>query len=203
MMKLMVVTVWVLGIAYSAVAADAAVGKGKSQACVGCHGADGNSLVGTFPKLAGQHESYLATQLHNFQTGKRKDPIMTTQVANLNDKDMENLAAYYASQKVALGGVDASQKVLGERVYRGGVENKGVPACMACHGPNGAGNLPAKYPALNGQHATYVEATMKAFREGRRGFDEKDDNGKIMRKIAERMSDAEIAAVASYVSGLH
>lgn len=127
---------------------------------------------------------------------------MTTQVANLNDKDMENLAAYYASQKVTLGGVEPAKKELGERVYRGGVENKGVPACMACHGPNGAGNLPAKYPALSGQHASYVEATMKAFREGRRGFDDKDDSGKIMRKIAERMSDTEIAAVASYVSGL-
>ena len=203
MMKQLVMSVWALGFACTAVAADIAAGKGKTQACVGCHGVDGNSVVGTFPKLAGQHPDYLAAQLQNFKTGKRKDPIMVTQVANLNDKDMENIAAYYASQKVTLAGVEPNKKALGERVYRGGVESKGVPACMACHGPNGVGNPPANYPALSGQHAGYIEATMKAYREGRRGFDEKDANGKIMRKIAERMSDAEIAAVASYVSGLH
>ncbi len=203
MIKQLVMGIWALGFACTAVAADATAGKGKSQACVGCHGADGNSLVGTFPKLAGQHQDYLVAQLRNFKAGKRKDPIMTTQVANLDVKDMEDIAAYYASQKVSLGGVEPAKKELGERVYRGGVENKGVPACMACHGPNGTGNLPAKYPALSGQHASYIETTMKAFREGRRGFDDKDDSGKIMRKIAERMSDTEIAAVASYVSGLH
>lgn len=203
MLRTILIGVGALALATSAIAAgNATAGKSKAQACAGCHGVDGNA-PGAFPKLAGQHAGYLADQLRNFKTGKRKDPIMTQQAANLKDQDIDDLAAFFASNKIALGGVDKDKKVLGERVYRGGVENKSVPACMACHGPTGAGNPGAKYPALSGQNVAYVESTMKAFREGRRGGDEKDVTGKIMKEVAARMTDTEIAAVASYVSGLH
>lgn len=198
-----VIGMWALGLAFSASAAGTATdGKSKAQVCMGCHGPEGNG-VGTFPKLAGQHASYIAQQLHNFKSGLRKDPIMTAQVANLKDQDMEDLAAFFSANKVSLGGVEKTKKELGERIYRGGNQAKSVPACMGCHGPTGAGNAPAKFPSLSGQTPAYVEKTMKDFHDGRRGNEDKDSNGKIMRDIAARMSDAEIAAVASYVSGLH
>ncbi|MBI3560925.1 MAG: cytochrome c4 [Gammaproteobacteria bacterium] len=197
------VVLWVLSVAANAGAVgNAATGKIKAQACAACHGVDGNASA-TFPKLAGQHSSYIALQLHNFKLGIRKDPIMTQQVANLKDQDIEDLAAYFSSNKVSLGGVEKDKKNLGERVYRGGIEQKAVPACMGCHGPTGVGNAPAKFPSLSGQNPAYVEKTMKDFRVSIRGGEDKDNNGKIMRDIASRMSDEEIAAVASYVSGLH
>jgi len=198
-----VIGIWALGFALSAAAADpAAAGKSKAQVCMSCHGTDGNA-AGTFPKLAGQHASYIAQQLRNFKSGLRKDPIMTQQVANLKDQDMEDLAAFFSANKVILGGVEKDKKDLGERLYRGGNESKGVPACMACHGPSGIGNAPAKFPSLSGQNTVYVDKTMKDFRDSRRGGEDKDTNGKIMHDIAARMNDAEIAAVASYVAGLH
>jgi len=185
-------------------AGNADAGHNKSQVCAGCHGADGNAMIPNYPKLAGQHASYLLKQLQDFKSGKRKNPIMSAQVTNLTDQDMQDLAAYFASQKRTLGAAtDPAMRELGQRIYRGGNETKALPACMACHSPNGAGNPPAKYPSLGGQNADYVSKTLMDFRSGERGAEPKDPAGKIMRDIAKRMDDAEIKAVAHYVAGLH
>jgi len=201
-----IVGVAVLALALPAYAAgDASAGRSKAQACAACHGADGNAAIPNYPKLAGQHASYLVKQLQAFKANKRKDPIMNAQVANLKQQDMEDIAAYYAKQKVSLGAAtDKKKREFGERLYRGGNQAKGVAACMGCHGPNGAGNPPANYPALSGQNAAYVVKALKDFRAGKtRAFDPKDDAGKTMRDIAKRMSDDEMEAVAHYISGLH
>ena len=186
-------------------AGDAAVGRGKSQVCAGCHGVDGNAAIPNYPKLAGQHANYLVKQMQAFKSGKRNDAIMKGQVANLKDQDMQDLAAYYASQKVTIGAAaDKDKRELGERLYRGGNETKAISACMSCHGPNGTGNQPAKFPALSGQNAAYTLKSLKDYRAGKiRAFDEKDDAGKIMRDIAKRMSDTEMDAVAHYIAGLN
>ncbi len=185
-------------------AGDATVGKGKSQVCAGCHGADGNATIPNYPKLAGQHANYLVKQMQAFKSGKRNEAIMKGQVANLNDQDMQDLAAYFASQKTTIGAAtDEAKRVLGERLYRGGNESKGISACMGCHGPNGSGNKPAGFPALSGQNEAYTVKSLTDYRAGKtRAFDEKDDAGKIMRDIAKRMYDEEIEAVAHYISGL-
>ena len=204
MLRRFVIGVGVLGLSCAAFAAgNAAAGKSATQVCAGCHGADGNAMIPVNPKLAGQHASYIEQQLRNFRSGIRKDPVMTGMAAGIKEQDIANIAAYFASNKVTMGGVEKDKMVLGERVYRGGIDTKGVPACMGCHGPTGAGNAPAKFPSLSGQNPAYVEKTMKDFRDSKRGGDEKDSTGKIMRDIAARMSDGEIASVASYVSGLH
>jgi cytochrome c553 len=201
-----IVSLLAVCVALPAVAAgDVAAGKSKSQACAACHGANGNSATPTFPKLAGQHASYIVSQLQAFKNGKRKDPIMQGQVTNLKAQDMQDIAAYYASQEASVGAAsDKAKRELGERLYRGGNQSKALPACMACHGPNAAGNPAAKYPALSGQHATYVVKSLKDYAAGtNRAFDDKDDTGKIMRDIAKRLTDKEMDAVAHYISGLH
>lgn len=180
-------------------AGDAAAGKGKSVTCQACHGVDGNSANPLWPKLAGQHADYLAVQLADFKTGKRKDATMGAMVAALNTADMQNLAAYYAGQAIKPGAVNPGLLASGEKLYRGGNSKSGVAACIACHGPKGAGNPAAKFPVLGGQHAAYVEKALKDFRSGTRT---NDVNG-MMRDVAARMTDAEIKAVSSYVSGLH
>ena len=205
MMLRTLASVIVLAIAMPAVAAgNADAGRSKSQVCAGCHGVDGNAAIPNYPKLAGQHVGYLVKQMSDFKSGKRKDPIMSAQVANLSAQDMEDVAAYFSSQTVKVGAAtDKAKREMGERIYRGGIETKGVAACMACHSPNGAGNPAAKFPALSGQNADYTSKTMRDLRDGNRGFDDKDDAGKTMRIIAKKMSDAEIDAVAHYISGLH
>ncbi|HHI76707.1 MAG TPA: cytochrome c4 [Gammaproteobacteria bacterium] len=179
-------------------AGDAAAGKTKAATCAGCHGADGNSPAPNFPKLAGQHASYILKQLQDFKSGKRKDATMTAMVAPLSDQDMENLAAYFASQKVKPGKTAEDKLELGQMVYRAGNASSGVAACAACHSPTGSGNPQAKFPALNGQHAQYVAKQLKDFRSGTRS----NDPGSMMRGVAAKMSDAEIEAVAQYVQGL-
>ena len=204
MMLRTVVSLLAIAITLPVYAGNVDAGRSKSQACAGCHGVDGNAAIPNYPKLAGQHVSYLVKQMSDFKSGKRKDPIMSSQVANLQAQDMEDIAAYFNSLTKSVGAAsDATKRELGERIYRGGIEAKAVAACMACHSPNGAGNPPAKYPALSGQNEAYTSKTLKDFREGNRGFDEKDDAGKTMRAIAKKMSDAEIDAVAHYISGLH
>ena len=134
-------------------AGDASAGRSKAQACAACHGVDGNASIPNYPKLAGQHANYLVKQLQAFKTNKRKDPIMAGQVANLNQQDMEDIAAYFAEQKTSLAAAsDQNKREFGERIFRGGIQTKSVAACMACHGPNGAGNPPANFPALSGQN---------------------------------------------------
>jgi cytochrome c553 len=181
-------------------AGDAEAGKAKAQACFACHGVNGNSSVPNFPKLAGQHAAYTAKQLADFKAGKtRSNAVMAPQVANLSDQDMADLAAFFAKQSPSLGRADEKLAVLGQKIYRGGNMDRGVPACAACHGPTGTGNPPAAYPLLSGQHSAYMVQTLKDFRDGKR----KNDPNSMMRDIASKMSDAEIEAVASYISGLH
>ena len=183
---------------------DAAKGQGiASQVCAACHAADGNSAAAVNPKLAGQFYDYLHKQLIDFkaQDGKkaaRDNAVMAGMVTNLSAADMQNVAAYYASQKLkpALA-KDKELAALGQKIYRGGDAATGVAACSGCHGPSGAG-IPAQYPRVSGQFAEYVEAQLRAFRAGRRA---NDPNG-MMRGVAVRMTDREIQAVAEYVSGL-
>jgi cytochrome c553 len=183
---------------------EAAKGQGiASQVCAACHAADGNSPAAANPKLAGQFYDYLHKQLVNFkpQAGKkaaRDNAVMAAMVANLSAADMQNVAAYYASQKLKPAvAKDKELAALGQKVYRGGNAATGVAACAGCHGPSGAG-IPAQYPRISGQFSEYIEAQLKAFRAGTRA---NDPNG-TMRGVAVRMSDREIQAVAEYAAGL-
>jgi len=181
-------------------AGNVADGKTKSATCAACHGADGNSMVPTFPKLAGQHASYLEKQLSDFKAGNRKDPTMSAMAAPLSDQDIADLAAYFASNTRSIGSAaNAEQAARGGKIFHGGDKAKGISACMACHGPNGAGNPGAKFPSLYGQQKTYVIKALKDFRTGTRA----NDMNKMMQDIAARMSDKDIEAVAEYIAGLH
>lgn len=184
----------------SQAAGDADAGQAKAQVCFSCHGVNGNSVNPIWPKLAGQNEGYLAKQLADFKAGdQRNDPLMMGQVMSLSPQDMADLAAFFARQKPVPGSADEAKVSMGEKLYRGGNKATGVSACIACHGPTGAGNPAAKYPLLSGQHAAYTVQTLNNFRAGVR----KNDPGKMMQNIAARMTDAEIEAVSSYMQGLH
>jgi len=179
---------------------DAARGqKIAAQVCAACHGADGNSAIAANPHLAGQHPEYLAKQLSDFKANKeRKNPVMMGMATPLSNEDMRDVAAYYAGQKPKGGAAKNKDLVgAGQKIYRAGNAATGVPACAACHGPNGAG-IPAQYPRLSGQFADYTAAQLKAFRAGERV----NDANQMMRMVAARMTDAEIAAVAEYIAGL-
>ncbi len=180
-------------------AADLQAGKDKAVLCAACHGTDGNSVNPVWPKLAGQHPKYLEKQLHDFKSGKRKNTNMSPMAAPLNDQDIANLALWFSTQKPKPGAADPALVELGSRIYRGGIPDKGVPACTGCHSPTGAGNPEAGYPALSGQHAEYTKIQLEAFRKGERN----NDPAGIMRTIASGLSDQEIEALSSYVSGLH
>jgi cytochrome c553 len=180
-------------------AGDAAAGKEKAVACGVCHGADGNSEVGNFPKLAGQNSKYLLKQLSAIQSGERAVPEMAGQLDGKNEQDLEDIAAYYAKQNVRGGKTALDQLELGQKIYRAGVADKQVPACTACHGANGQGLDSAGFPTLAGQHAAYTEKQLKSFRVMSRT----NDPNEMMRDIASRLSDVEIKAVASYIQGLH
>jgi cytochrome c553 len=167
--------------------------------CAACHGADGNSVITTNPKLAQQHPEYIAKQLANFKSGERKNAIMSGMAAALSPEDMANVAAYFGAQKGKVGSAKSNTAgSLGEKIYRGGIASVGVPACASCHGATGAG-IPVQFPRLSGQHAEYVVTQLKAFYTGERA----NDNAKVMRMIAAKLSDAEMAAVADYIQGLH
>jgi cbb3-type cytochrome c oxidase subunit III len=180
---------------------DAKAGEGKAAACGACHGMDGNSSDKQYPKLAGQNEAYIARQIKLFQSQKRQNAIMMGFAATLSEQDMHDVGAYFAS-KSSLAGV-ADEKLLerGQALYRGGDGALGVPACMACHGPDGRGMAGAGYPQLAGQWADYVQAKLKDWKSGTTWGD--DANAKIMPEIARRLGDTDIAALASYVEGLH
>ncbi len=180
-------------------AGDAEAGKRKAISCVACHGEDGNSVLPEWPKLAGQHQSYVVAQLNAFKLGTREDPNMTPIASEMSASDMEDLGAFFAGLKVKTGEADAELVAPGARLYRGGNADTEVPACMACHGPNGAGNPAALYPALAGQHAAYTEKQLRAYRGGIRTTDQNE----VMRTIAARLTDEEIKAVSSYIVGLH
>jgi len=181
-------------------AGDPEAGKTKSAACAACHGADGNSVNPEWPKLAGQHESYIVKQLSYFVDGERENATMKPMAGGLSEQDREDLGAYYASQTVSPGMADPELVVLGEKLYRSGNPESGIAPCMGCHGPNGAGNPAARYPALRGQHAKYVENQLHGFAEGKRV---NENAVKMMQILASRMTNREIRAVASYIQGLH
>lgn len=166
------------------------------QVCAACHGVDGNSVAAANPVLAGQHPEYLYKQLIEFKTGKRNNAIMLGMTAALSDDDMKNLAAYFSQQKLKpREAPDAKLQEAGGKIFRGGIAASKVPACMACHGPTGAG-IPVEYPRLGAQHAGYIEAQMLAFKKGERA------NNNVMMDIASRMTEAEIKAVSNYIAGL-
>lgn len=181
---------------------DADAGQAKAAVCAACHGADGNSVVPNWPKLAGQNADYLQRQIGLIKGGERPVPEMTGIVAGLSDQDIEDLAAYFASQTVKPGLTDESLRAAGELLYRSGNAETDIPACLACHGPAGQGNPLSGYPHLAGQHAAYTEKMLTGFRAGTTWSPE-DANSKIMTDVTKRMTDAEIKAVASYIQGLH
>jgi cytochrome c553 len=191
-----------VGLAASApalAAGDAAAGQAKAVTCSACHGADGNSLNPEWPSLAGQHESYTIKQLQAFKSGARQNVLMSGQAMGLSDQDMADLAAYFASQKPARKTADPALVKTGEQLYRGGNKETGTPACLACHGPDGLGNITAAWPLVSGQHATYTATQLAAYRSGERST---DGDTQIMRNVAARLTDDEIKAVASYIQGL-
>lgn len=197
----------VIGVALSAHALGAppaqdgnpAAGKTKSAKCAACHGVDGNGGADpSWPKLAGQIPEYLAEQLRDFKSGKRKNPIMNGMAAPLAEQDINDLAAYYSSQAIKPGAATSKELAhRGGRIYRGGNAKTGVSACMSCHGPSGHG-IPPRFPRVSGQTANYTERQLLDFKAGRRTNDED-----TMTRIAFRMSEAEIKAVSEYMAGLH
>jgi cytochrome c553 len=169
-------------------AGDASAGQAKSAICAACHGVDGNSVVPNW-------------QVSLIKAGARMVPEMVGIVPGLSEQDIEDLSAYFAAQPIAAGVADESQLVLGERIFRAGNAESGVPACMACHGPAGEGNPLAGYPALAGQHAVYTANMLNRFRAGENWGE--GDASEVMNGSAARLTDDEIAAVASYIQGLY
>ncbi|MFZ9894691.1 MAG: c-type cytochrome [Burkholderiaceae bacterium] len=179
--------------------------KGKTTAatvCAACHMPDGNSVIAQNPILAGQHAAYLEKQLYNFKLKagakepERNNAIMLGFASILSDEDIRNIAAFYAAQKA--NNASAKRKdliVLGAKIYRSGLPEKGLPACAGCHSPNAAG-IPAQFPRLAGQHPEYTEATLNNFRLGQR------KNSAQMMTIAGKMTEAEIAAVSEYLASV-
>lgn len=178
---------------------NAEAGAGLTTVCVACHGMTGNeNTLPNVPKLGGQGEKYLLKQLLEIKSGVRAVPLMTGMLTAMNDQNLADVAAYYSSLAAPEGAVEESKLALGEKVFRAGIASIGVAACSACHAPDGKGNAAAGFPTLNGQNAAYTDLQLRAWRAGERTNDEAE----VMRTIAARMNDAEIAAVASYVSGL-
>ena len=180
---------------------DATAGQAKSAACGACHGMDGNSTDPQYPKLAGQSEQYIVHQLENFKSGKRQNPIMLGMATPLSEQDMHDIGAYFASKPRLPGVADQALVEQGQTLYREGDAKRGIPACMACHGPDGLGNPGALYPALDSQHAQYIEAQLKAWHDGDAWG--KDAHSQIMPAIAKQLDASDISALASYIEGLH
>jgi len=174
--------------------------KGQATAtnvCAACHTSDGSRGSPANPIIQGQHPEYLAKQLTEFKNGKRANPIMQGMAAALSEADMKNVAAFYSSKQPKPGFAKNKDSVaLGEKIYRGGIADRMVPACAGCHGPSGAG-IPSQYPRLSGQHADYTAAQLNAFRSGARA------NSAQMTGVAAKMNDKEIKAVSDYIAGLH
>ncbi len=204
-MRFLAVLAGLFCITFAASAADAPAAGGDAatkaattakSVCAACHGADGNSAASTFPKLAGQQAAYIVKQLSNFKDGTRDNPVMKPIASGLSAEDMQGLAAYFSSQKSKEAGAKTNGAgSLGEKIYRGGIAANRVPACAACHSPNGAG-IPVRFPRLAGQYADYTLAQLQAFSTGARA------NAPMMKMIASRLSAEEMAAVADYIQGL-
>ncbi len=176
---------------------DLAKGEASFTVCAACHGADGNSGSPAYPKLAQQHPEYLVKQLKEFKSGARANAIMSGFAAGLTEDDMRNIAYWVTSKKIKPGfAKDKELVATGEKIYRGGLSDRQVPACAGCHSPNGAG-IPAQYPRLAGQHADYVAAQLTAFRDGVR------KNSSQMHQVSAKLNDREIKSLADYIAGLH
>ncbi|MCW3147552.1 cytochrome c4 [Stutzerimonas stutzeri] len=203
----LLLTLGITGMAHAA--GDAEAGQGKAAVCGACHGVDGNSPAPNFPKLAGQGERYLLKQMQDIKAGStpgaaegvgRKVLEMTGMLDPLSDQDLADLAAYFASQKPTVGMADPALVKQGEKLFRGGKVDVGMPACTGCHAPNGVGNDLAGFPQLGGQHAAYTAKQLTDFREGNRT---NDGDTMIMRGIAAKLSNKDIQALSSYIQGLH
>lgn len=183
--------------AFSAAAADLVKGQETyGGVCIACHGEAGKSMLPENPVLAQQHPEYLVKQLSEYKDGKRADPIMLGMAAMLSDEDMKNVSAYLAQQKAEPGAAtDKDLAALGEKIYRGGIQDRNIASCAGCHSPNGAG-IPAQYPRLSGQHAQYVVTQLNHFRDGTR------DNNQQMTDVAAKLNDKEIKALGEYIAGL-
>lgn len=190
---------------------NAKAGETNAAICGACHGVGGNSQVPTFPKLANLGEKYLLKQLKDIKSGARNIPEMTGMLDAMNDQDLQDLAAYFNSNPMQISGAkemgweleglnSTEFLALGERVFRAGNLDTGVPSCTGCHSPTGQGNGPAGYPKLGGQHADYIAKQLRDFRSNART---NDGDSRIMRGVAAQLSDKEIEAVANYISGLH
>ena len=174
-------------------------GQTKAAACVACHGVNGNSVNPEWPVLAGQHETYIKRQLAAFKSDQRQNPLMTPMAKPLSDEDMADIGAFFSQQKdTGTREAEPSKVALGQKLFRAGDANKGIPACGSCHGPDGAGNPAAGYAKIRGQYATYTAAQLKAYRTGTR----QTDPNQMMRNVAANLSDEQIDAVAAYIQGL-
>jgi cytochrome c553 len=176
-------------------------GRTKSVTCAACHGADGNSVTPDWPMLAGQHATYIVRQLRAFKNGERTDVTMKPFADMLSEQDMLDVAAYFSAQTPTPKGADPALVGLGQQIYRGGAPDRGIAACIACHGPDGAGNPLAAYPRVSGQHAAYVTKTLNAYAAGDRRSDV--DVNQMMRNVAGLLFEDEIRALSSYVQGLN
>lgn len=184
---------------------DAAKGATAAATCLACHTADGSRGQNAYPILQGQHPEYLVKQLREFKSGARKNAIMSGMASALTEEQMADIAAFYAGKQAKPGQATNKDTIrLGEKIYRGGLIDKKVPACAACHSPNGAG-IPVQYPRVGGQHAEYTKAQLIAFRKAADDKTDKDGrtNSAQMMGVAANLSDREINAVADYIAGLH
>jgi cytochrome c553 len=185
-----------LGISSAAQAeGSVSAGQEKSVVCAACHGPDGNSANPEWPSLAGQHERFLVAQLEAFRDGERQNPLMSPMAMGLSDQDILDLAAYYNAQAPAAREADPELVEHGRQIYLGGDLERGVTACIACHGPTGRGNPLVSYPVVAGQHATYIAATLQAYASGERP-------NQMMQEIAARMSAEDMRSVGAYMQGL-
>jgi len=181
---------------------DAEKGQALAGTCAACHGMDGNSVNPIWPSLAGQHEAYLKRQIKFFRSGQRENELMAPMVASLSDQDIDDLAAYFSTQKMKMKAATPDLVELGRKIYQGGEKERNIPACMSCHGPTGLGNPLSGYPVLANQHAAYTVEMLNEYKEGQKLGDGDDINGQVMADVARYMREDEIEAVASYIQGL-
>jgi cytochrome c553 len=200
MIRLALIALSILAAASPAALAegDAAAGQTKSAVCAACHGVDGNSVNPEWPSLAGQHPGYIVHSIESYKAGRRENVLMSPQAMALSEQDVADLAAYFSGQAPRGGEADPAHTGRGERIYRGGDPERGIAACIACHGPDGRGNPAAGYPVVAGQHATYAASQLRLYASGER----RSDPNQMMRSIARRMTEEDIRAVSSYIQGL-
>lgn len=200
MNKLLVVVISILSFVNVAQAqGDIEAGKTKSITCIACHGTDGNSPSNLYPKIAGQHATYLEKQLHAFKNGERQEPVMSAMAAILSDQDMADLAAYYAAQTTTPESTSEDIAKATQKLYMGGDIERAIPGCTACHGPRGNGLELAKFPKISGQHPAYIKAQLEKFRDNQR---HNDPNG-MMVDVAGKLTNKEIKQLSQYISALH